>query len=126
MGLAKPIAGVFTAKTKRRQANETGLNKVALAKTDGRNSLDLTDAEWESINAQNQNETWKDEYVTVLGTSPYVLIFMGAVAAAFGNDLLLAGAMTGVTKLESIGIDVGHICEVVVYAAVGLKLWRGR
>jgi len=124
--IVSPIAGVFTAKTRRKQANEEGLNKIQQAKVDGTNTLNLTDAEWEAVNANSQDGTWKDEYVTVVCTSPYVFIFLGAIVAAFGNDQLLAGAMTGVTKLEGIGIDVGHLCEVVVYAAVGLKLWRGR
>lgn len=125
-GIVSPIAGVFTANTKRKQAKEEGINKIRQAQVDGENSLNLTDAEWEQVNADNQSGTWKDEYVTVVCTSPYVFIFLGAVVAAFGNEQLLAGSMTGVTKLESIGIDVGHLCEVVVYAAIGLKLWRGR
>lgn len=120
------IAGVFTAKTKAKQAIETGKQKIQKAQVDGQNSLNLTDAEWEAVNADNQDGTWKDEYVTVVCTFPYVFIFLGAVVAAFGNELLLTGSMTGVAKLEEIGVDVGHLCQVVVYAAVGLKLWRGR
>ena len=125
-GIAKPIAGIFTANTKRKQAKEQGLNEIKKAQVDGENSLNLTDAQWEAVNADNQSGTWKDEYVTVVCTSPYVFIFLGAVVAAFGNDQLLHGSMTGVAKLEEIGIDVGYLCEVVVLAAIGLKLWRGR
>ena len=125
-GIVKPIAGVLNAKTQRRQSAEEGKNKVLLAKQDGENSLDLTDAEWEAISAAGNTESWKDEYVTIICTLPYVAIFFGAVIAAFGNPLLLSGAMEGAAKLNEIGIDVGHLCQVVVYAAVGLKLWRGR
>ena len=124
--IVKPISDVFTANTRRKQASEEGLNKIQQAQVDGENSLNLTDAQWEAVNANSQSGTWKDEYVTVVCTFPYVFIFLGAVVAAFGNDALLTGSMTGVTKLEGIGVDVGHLCEVVVYAAVGLKLWRGR
>lgn len=124
--ITKPISEAVTANTRRKQAREQGLNEIKKAQVDGQNSLNLTDAQWEAVNADNQSGTWKDEYVTVVCTSPYVFIFLGAVVAAFGNDQLLQGSMTGVAKLQSIGVDVGHLCQVVVYAAIGLKLWRGR
>jgi hypothetical protein len=124
--LVKPISEGYKVKQARKQAKETGKAKLALAAQEGDTKIALTDAEWEAVGNEKQDTTWKDEYVTVVCTSPYVFIFLGAVVAAFGNDQLLTGAMTGVTKLEGIGINVGHLCEVVVYAAVGLKIWRGR
>jgi len=125
-GIAKPFVEGYKVNQKRKQAKETGKAKLAQAALQADTDITLTDAEWEAIGNEKQDTTWKDEYVTIICTSPYVFIFLGAVVAAFGNNQLLLGAMTGVAKLESIGIEVGHLCEVVVYAAVGLKLWRSK
>jgi hypothetical protein len=125
-GILKPVADVFTAGTKRKQAKESGDNKIRLAQVDGDNSLNLTDAEWEAQSTAKQDSTWKDEYVTIVCTTPYVLIVVGALATAFNEPRILAGAMAGTQQLTNIGIDVGGMTEAVVYAAIGLKLWRGR
>lgn len=124
--IAKPIAAVLKAKTKARVTIESGKQKILAAQVDGKNSLNLTDAEWEAISAKGTIESWKDEYVTLVCTTPYVLIVVGALATASGYPEILEGAMLGIEKLTTIGIDVGHMVQVVVYAAVGLKVWRGR
>jgi len=124
--IAKPFVEGYKTHQVRKQAKETGEIKLAQARLQGVTDIALTDAEWEAVSTSKQDSTWKDEYVTIVCTSPYVFIFLGAVVAAWGNDLLLEGSMEGVAKLKSIGIEVGHLCQVVVYAAVGLKLWRAK
>ena len=125
-GLVAPVANIFTKREERKIVKEQAKGKLALAKTNNEKEITLTDQEWESISASKQDTTWKDEYVTVIGTSPYLLIIVGAVLAAFGYPAMLAGAKTAISELNEIGVDVGHITEVVVYSALGLKLWRGR
>ncbi len=122
----KPFSDVLTANTRRKQSRETGIQKIQQAQVDGENSLNMTDAQWEAVVASGNESSWKDEYVTVVCTSPYVLIVIGSLAMAFGIPEILEGAMLGIEKLTSIGIQVGAMVKVVVYAAVGLKVWRGR
>lgn len=124
--IVSPIANVFIKKEERKTTKIQAEGKLALAKSNNEKEITLTDQEWEAISAGKQDTTWKDEYVTILGTSPYLLIVLGAVLASFGYPALLAGAKNAITELNTIGVDVGHIIEVVVYAALGLKLWRGR
>jgi len=124
--LVSPIAKVFTKREERKTVKTQVEGKIALAKTNNEKEITLTDQEWEAISVSKQDTTWKDEYVTVIGTSPYVLIILGAVLAAFGKPELLAGATSAISELNEIGVDVGHITEVVVYAALGLKLWRSK
>ena len=125
-GIISPITNVFTKREERKTVKIQANGKLALAKTNNQKEITLTDQEWESISAGKQDSTWKDEYVTVVCTSPYTLIVIGSIAAAFGYPMLLSGALSGIKELKSQGVDVGHMIEVVVYAAVGLKMWRGR
>jgi hypothetical protein len=125
-GVAAPIAGVFTAKEARKQAKDSGVAKIQLAKVDGENSLNLSDAEWEAVNAKENGETWKDEYVTVTMTAWIWVGLCGAIAQAFGHPEILDGVNTFVILCTANSINVGVLTSTVVMSAVGLKLWRGR
>ncbi len=124
--IVEPVANIFIKKEERKTTKIQAEGKLALAKSNNEKQITLTDQEWEAICASKQDTTWKDEYVTIIGTSPYVLIILGAILAAFDKPELLAGTTGAITQLKDVGVDVGHIIEVVVYAALGLKLWRGK
>lgn len=124
--IATPIAGVFTAKTKANQVIESGKQKIQQAQVDGANSLNLTDAEWEAVNANKQDTTWKDEYVTVTMTVWVWIAMVGALAAAFGKPQILDGVKIFMEVCTQNNVDIGYLTIMVVGAAVGLKLWRGR
>jgi len=130
MGGVKAITGavsnVMTAKTRRKQANEEGLNKILQAKVDGKNSLDLTDAQWEAISVDNQKGSWKDEYVTVTVTAWMWIGLFGAIMSAYGKPEILTGVKTFVALCTENDVDLGLLTVMAVGSALGLKLWRGR
>ena len=126
-GIISPITGIFVKREETKKVKVEGEAKIALAKQNGSTEITLTDQEWEAIAASKQDSTWKDEYVTIVITSPIVLIIIGSINYAITGDLdLLNGAVLALQKLDDIGLDMGELMEVVVYAAVGLKIWRGR
>ena len=126
-GIISPITGIFVKREETKKVKVEGEAKIALAKQNGSTEITLTDQEWEAIAASKQDSTWKDEYVTIVITSPIVLIIVGSINYAITGDLdLLNGAVLALQKLDDIGLDMGELMEVVVYAAVGLKIWRGR
>ena len=126
-GVVSPITNIFVKREERKKVRVEGEAKLALAKQTGATEVTLTDQEWESIAASKQDSTWKDEYVTIVITSPIVLIIIGSLSYALTDDIsLLNGAVMALDKLAEIGLNMGDLMEVVVYAAVGLKVWRGR
>jgi len=125
-GIAKPIADVVTAGSRRKQAKEEGLNKIKQAQVDGENSLNLSDAEWEAVNSRGNAESWKDEYVTVTMTAWIWLGLVGAVMSAYGKPEVLEGVKAFVVLCVTNDIELGLLTSAVVTAAVGLKLWRSR
>lgn len=40
------------------------------------------DQDWDAIQAENSGDSWKDEYLTIIITAPFIVMFG---AAAFGN-----------------------------------------
>lgn len=125
-GIVKPIANIFVKKSERKQAIKTAQAKILQAQVEGQNEITLQDREWEAIMAQKTDSTWKDEYVTVIITSPIIGLIAGAVWTAFtGDTTLLTGTKDALVALKQAGIDMGVLMQVVVYAAVGLKFVKG-
>lgn len=128
MDLAKgaigPIAGIFTKRQERKINQDSIKGKLAQSKQDDSTKVELTDAEWETVNQSLQNQTWKDEYVTVSIVSIINVIMVGGVASAFGYPQLIDGMVIALTKLAELGLDIGFLVTAVVLAAIGMKIWR--
>jgi len=125
--VVKPLSSMYTKNQDRKQAKETGRAKLSQAKLSNETQITLSDAEWEAINAANQDSSWKDEYVTIIITLPVVGILAGAVWLAYAGDArLLTGTVEGIRALNEAGVDMGEMMTAVVFAAVGLKLWRAK
>lgn len=125
-GIVKGVTGIFTAKTRRKQAQEEGLNRIQQAKVDGKNDLDLTDAEWEAVSAKSGDGSWKDEYAVVTMTAWVWVGLVGAIMTAYGKPEVLEGVSIFIRLCTDNAIDIGMLTTTVIYAAVGLKLWRSR
>jgi hypothetical protein len=125
--ITESIGKAYTSYQERKKASETGKYKVRKAMLDSENKLDLSDSEWESISASKQDSSWKDEYVTLVVTLPIPLLLLGSLASAMGyGDSLLDGTIEGIKAINSLEGNLSEMMLVVVYAAVGLKLWRGK
>lgn len=125
-GVAQPVANVMTAKEKTRQAKQAGITKLELAKEDGRIKEILTDAEWEAISAQSGENSWKDEYITVTATAWMWVGLIGCLAKAYDEPRILEGVEMWLKMCVANGVEIGILTTSVAFAAVGLKVWRGR
>lgn len=123
----KGISGYFGKKQDIKKAKITGDAKLALRKQSGDVEITLTDAEWEATAVKGLTESWKDEYVTIIITAPIVGVMVGAVWNAFtGNDRLLMGTLAGIKELNALGLNWDTLTMAVVFAAIGLKMWRAK
>jgi hypothetical protein len=116
------VVGHLNKKQERRQAREVATAKIEQSKVDGKIQVQITDQEWEALKVSQEGETWKDEYVTVVITTPILLFFVGGIAHAFGYPELLEGVNTGIAAIQGLNVDFGSLMETVVYAAVGVKV----
>lgn len=99
--------------------------KLQMAKLTGEQNITLTDAEWEAISVQSNNDSWKDELVTITFVLPIWSIMIGCIYVAFtGEKALLDGTIKGIEVLQKLGIDFGELTYIVVLAAVGIKATR--
>jgi hypothetical protein len=123
-GLFKPVADIFAKREERKAAKEAAAAKLAHAKQEGAQQLELNKDEWEQLQVQGMSQTWKDEYVTVSVVSILNLILIGGLAAAFGFPQVLEGVGIALTAITAAGVDIGFLMEAAVLAGLGLSIWK--
>lgn len=123
-GLVKPLVGMKNKKTDRKIAQDSIKGKLALVKEQGVQNVQLSESEWEQIGQTQMESSWKDEYVTVSIISVFNLIFVGAVAKAFGHPEILSGVVEGINTVNEVGGDFGFLLKITVGAALGIYVWR--
>lgn len=131
--VANTVSKAISGGQKRRSQRDAIKGRIEQAKTDGQNQVTVTENEWDSIAIQATETSWKDEYVTVLITSPFVMIFLGAVFMAFNeicdangedckpDDRLLNATLSAIKALADLNVDMGWLMGLVVMAAIGIK-----
>ena len=123
--LVSPVTSFFVKREEGKQMRMTAEAKLQLAKQAGEHNITLTDAEWEALSVQSNNDSWKDELVTVTFVLPIWAIMIGCIYVAFtGETALLDGTIKGIEVLHTLGIYFGELTYIVVLAAVGIKATR--
>ncbi len=123
--LISPVTSYFVKREDRKQMKVSAEAKLQMAKLTGEQNITLTDAEWEAISVQSNNDSWKDELVTITFVLPIWSIMIGCIYVAFtGEKALLDGTIKGIEVLQKLGIDFGELTYIVVLAAVGIKATR--
>tara|TARA_R110000796_G_scaffold52810_1_gene124345 strand:- start:124 stop:540 length:417 start_codon:yes stop_codon:yes gene_type:complete len=123
-GLAAPITGYLGKREETKQVTKTVDAKLAEVKLDSNTEITLSDKEWENISKRAETSSWKDEYVTVSVVSILNLIVLGGILTAFNQPQVLEGVTVALTTFNTIGVDIGGIMKVTIYAALGIYAFK--
>lgn len=123
-GLLKPAADAYAKHSDRKLAKESASAKLAQTKQNGELAIDLTKLEIEQLAKANEKGSWKDEFALVLGTSPFIMIMVGAILAAFGHPEFAVGVADGLAQLGQLGVPMGDIVFMSIMAGLGIRLVR--
>jgi hypothetical protein len=108
-----------------------GKQDIEKLKISGKQNLKMgkqvSSAEWEALGVAAGENSWKDEYVTLIVTLPIPFIFVGNVVAAFTGDQTILLANTAALKELGVLMDTsyGQLVFAVCLAAIGLKSIKG-
>lgn len=120
--LIAPVAGIFETAQKRKLLKQEGEYKLARGEQ-------VSKAEWEAMGVQAGQNSWKDEYITIVVTVPIPAIFIGNFVAAFSPEngaLILAANESSLKQLGALmDTPYGQLVFAVALAAVGLKTVKG-
>lgn len=74
---------------------------------------------WDEIQAENANNSWKDEYLTIILTSPFVAMFLAVV---FGAEEMVQRFKDAFVVLDQdVPDEYWYLLSVVVAASFGVK-----
>jgi len=125
LNLAEKLTDVWKGKTDRRKARDELKATAKLAKQNNDAKRELTDAEWEALSKEGEDRTWKDEYVTIVITSPIVMLILGSIWGTLtGKWEMVYGVQNALHELDKAGVDMAFLMNATVLAALGLKVWR--
>jgi len=114
-GLVSPITNIFI----KRNDNSTKIKEKQIDRLV--NSEDKL-AEWEAIQAESGNNSWKDEYITIIITIPIPFIFFSVMYSVVTGDPLVAdGAKAGVEAIKELIPNYHELLYIVCLAAIGIK-----
>lgn len=120
--LVAPVSKAYQARQTRKAAAESAQAKLKLAGQEKQFDLSLKEVEWEALAKRQESASWKDEYVTLIITSPFVLLFIAAMVSGYSGDMRYLDAVNlGLKSLKSLGVELGELLKIVVLAAVSIK-----
>ena len=71
------IGQIATTFLEGRVAKQKGENQIKVAEAEAKAKILSSESDWEKIMAQNQANSWKDEWLVVLFSVPLILYFCG-------------------------------------------------
>jgi len=75
--------------------------------------------EWDTLQAKNSGESWKDEYLTLIFTSPFVIMFVGVL---FDVPMLIVRMKEAFNVVDQdIPDEYWYLLSVIVAASFGVK-----
>jgi len=117
-GLVSPITNHFTKKND----NKTKVMQQQIQRV---MNADDKQAEWESIQAESGNNSWKDEWITLIITLPIPIIFFSVILSVMlDNPLIAEAAKSGVTAIKELVPNYAELLYIVCLAAIGIKAFK--
>jgi hypothetical protein len=97
----------------------TNRAEVVQAKHDRKLSLIKGEQSWDQIQAENSKESWKDEWLTIIFTAPFVGMF---VAVLWGNEAMIVRFREAFIVLDNdMPSEYWYLLSVIVAASFGVK-----
>jgi len=117
-GVISPVTNHFTKKNE----NKT---KVKLQQIERLKNSDDALSEWESIQAENGNNSWKDEWITLIITLPIPVIFISVMLSVFlDNPMMAEAAQAGASAIKELVPNYDELLYIVCLAAIGIKAFK--
>ena len=120
--------GGFFGKREERKAMEKQIDgKIAMQKQGGENQAVFNEQEIDVISKRNENNTWKDEYLTLVMTSPVLTTFFGVFLGVLLNRPEIIEAVTASNKaLLELVPNYQEYLGATIFAGLGLRAYKKR
>ena len=117
----EPVMAVRRKRAETQAAVATMQAQASAARDAGETEIRVNASQWELLALRQQDNSWKDEFVTVLVFAPFLTSMVGAVAAAFGFPRILEASTIQFQAIADMGIDYGALLMITICAALALR-----
>ena len=129
--IVSAVSGYFQSREARKAAREGAEAKLKINAQAGRHELEMRQDDWEALQVQQSEGSWRDEYVIIIATLPIVSIFIGVLITVFDPDTGAKVVDAGKQMVDTLnGIDInstyGVMLMAAVSAALGVRLLKRR
>jgi hypothetical protein len=121
------VSSIGKSHIERKRAKEAIEGNIKMAKVQGENQAKVDIADWERLSKAQEDNTWKDEYITVSLVAPINVIVLDSVlmAMGFGDGSATRGVLAAMATLNQQDIPIGDLMAIAVAAGLSVKLVRG-
>lgn len=116
------LSGAYKANVQRKSDKEAGHRAVESQIIAGEQNVSMSIQQWQAMSLKGNEDSWKDELITVVFLSPIATIMFGSVYGAITGDMnIVNGMKEAIAVLNGIGGQFGDMMVAVVYAGIGIQ-----
>ena len=117
------IIGSAFEKREERKINEKSLDaKLAIKRDDNTTEVTFNEQDWELLSKRNENNSWKDEYITLSMLFPvnvvFLSVFFGVILA---RPDLIDAAIKAVDAVKTLVPNYEYLLGLVITAGLSIK-----
>jgi len=121
------VGGFFGRREDRKSMEKQIDGKIAMQKQGGETQVIFNEQEIDAIAKRNEDGTLKDEYLTLVMTSPLLTTFFGVFVAVLLNKPEIMEAVTASNKaLLELVPNYQELLAVTITAGLGLRAYKRR
>lgn len=119
------VGGFFGRREDRKTMEKQIDGKIAMQKQGGETQVAFNEQELDAISKRNEADTWKDEYLTLVMTSPLLTTFFGVFVGVLFNKPEIMEAVTASNKslLEFVP-NYQELLAATIFAGLGLRAFK--
>ena len=125
--IASAVGGIFTKREERKCMEKQIDGKIAMQKQGGETQVIFNEQELDAISKRNEADSWKDEYLTLVMTSPLLTTFFGVfIGVAFNMPEIIEGVTAANKALLELVPNYQELLGATIFAGLGLRAFKKR
>lgn len=116
------IGSAFEARETRKTQQKSLDAKIAMKRDDNSTNIVFNEQDWELMSKRNENESWKDEWITLIISLPIPMLFLSVfLGVLFDVPLLITAVNDAIKALKDLIPNYEYLLGLVVTAALSIK-----
>jgi len=122
VAVASVVGGFFNKREESKQLERSINGKIAIQKNDNQTQVVFNEQEIDVISKRNEGNTWKDEYLTIVMTSPLITTYVGVLIGVLLARPDIIDAVTQANKAFSELVpNYQELLTLTIVAGLGLR-----